>query len=172
MVSQRPYFFNSSLGGNLKLARPTASDDEIDSAARMAHIHGFIAGLPQGYHTFIGEQGARLSGGERQRLGIARALLKDTPILIFDEPTANLDPINEMLVMESIYGLKGTKNSQGINRTTILITHRFLSLDQVDEIFVMDQGRIIERGTQVDLLGYESFFAYMYGLQNKTFEVS
>jgi ATP-binding cassette subfamily C protein CydC len=144
----------------LRLARPSASTEEIEASARQAQIHDFIMGLPKGYDTFIGEQGARLSGGERQRLSIARALLKNAPILILDEPTANLDPLTEKKMLETLFDvMKG--------KTTLLITHRLVGLENVDEILVMEHGQIVERGTQTELLKRGGTFRRMWDLQNR-----
>jgi ATP-binding cassette subfamily C protein CydC len=160
VVSQSSYFFNTSLRDNLRLARPSASTEEIVASARQAQIHDFIMGLPKGYDTFIGEQGARLSGGERQRLSIARALLKNAPILILDEPTANLDPLTEKKMLETLFDvMKG--------KTTLLITHRLVGLENVDEILVMENGQIVESGTQAELLERGGTFRRMWDLQNR-----
>jgi len=160
MIAQNSYFFNTSIRENLRLARPSVSQAEMESAARAAQIHEFIVSLPKGYDTFIGEQGLRLSGGERQRLGIARALLKDAPILILDEPTANLDPVTEKQVMETLFEVM-----QG--RTSMLITHRLIGLEKVAEILVLDHGQIMERGTHKDLLGYGGMYRRLWDLQNQ-----
>jgi len=160
VVSQSSYFFNVSVRENLRLGRPSASQDEIEAAAKQARIHEFIMGLPAGYNTFIGEQGLRLSGGERQRLAIARALLKDAPILILDEPTANLDPVTEQQVLETLFRVMRGK-------ATLLITHRLVGLENVDEILVMEQGRVAERGTQAKLLARSGVFRRLWELQNR-----
>jgi ATP-binding cassette subfamily C protein CydC len=160
LVSQSSYFFNTSVRENLRLARPSASQEEIEQAAKQAQIHEFILGLQKGYHTFIGEQGLRLSGGERQRLAIARALLKDAPILILDEPTANLDPLTEKQVLATLFGvMKG--------RTSLLITHRLVGLENMHEILVMEGGQIVERGTQAGLLARGGTFYRLWELQNR-----
>ncbi|NUQ86743.1 MAG: thiol reductant ABC exporter subunit CydC, partial [Anaerolineales bacterium] len=160
LVSQNSYFFNTSIRENLRVARPSASEEEMEAAARAAHIHEFIASLPKGYDTFIGEQGLRLSGGERQRLAIARALLKDAPILILDEPTANLDPITEKQTLETLFDVMR-------GRTSILITHRLVGLENVDEIVVMDRGVIVERGAHDSLLREEGLYWRLWDLQNR-----
>jgi len=160
VVSQSSYFFNASIRENLRLARPSASQEEIEQAAKQARIHEFILKLPKEYDTFIGEQGLRLSGGERQRLAIARALLKDAPSLILDEPTANLDPLTEKQVLETLFGvMKG--------KTSLLITHRLVGLENVDEILVMEAGKIVERGTQAKLLAKGGTFRRLWELQNR-----
>ena len=126
----------------------------------MPQIHEFIAGLPKDYDTLIGEQGLRLSGGERQRLAIARALLKNAPILIFDEPTANLDPLTEKDVLATLF-----ETMRG--KTSLLITHRLIGLENVDEILVMDGGQIVEKGTHEKLLKQGGLYRHLWDLQNQ-----
>jgi ABC-type multidrug transport system fused ATPase/permease subunit len=160
LVAQKSYFFNTSIHENLRIARPSASQAEIEAAARAAQIHDFVMNLPKGYDTVIGEQGVRLSGGERQRLGIARALLKKAPILILDEPTANLDPVTEKQVLDTLFRIMRGK-------TTLLITHRLIGLERVAEILVMDKGRIIERGRHAELVAHAGLYARMLNAQNQ-----
>lgn len=162
LVSQNSYFFNTSIRENLRLARRSASQEEMESATRAAQIHGFITSLPKGYDTLVGEQGVRLSGGERQRLAIARALLKDAPILILDEPTANLDPLTEKEVLATLF-----ETMRG--KTSLLITHRLVGLENVDEILVMDVGQIVERGTHAELLKQGGLYRHLWDLQNQIF---
>ena len=160
LVSQNSYFFNTSIRENLRLARRSANQDQIEAVARAAQIQDFIASLPRGYDTLIGEQGLRLSGGERQRLAIARALLKDAPILILDEPTANLDPQTERQVLETLFRVMEDK-------TSLLITHRLVGLEHFDEILVMDNGRIMERGTHRELRERQGLYRRLWELQNQ-----
>ncbi len=160
LVSQNSYFFNTSIRENLRLARRSITQEEMEAAAQLAQIHEFIASLPKGYDTLIGEQGLRLSGGERQRLAIARALLKEAPILIFDEPTANLDPLTEKEVLATLF-----KTMRG--KTSLLITHRLIGLENMDEILVMDNGQIVERGTHEQLLTQEGLYRHLWDLQNQ-----
>ncbi|HEY3476685.1 MAG TPA: thiol reductant ABC exporter subunit CydC, partial [Anaerolineales bacterium] len=160
LVSQNNYFFNTSIRENLRLARRSISQAEMEAAARAVQLHDFILSLPRGYDTLIGEQGLRLSGGERQRLAVARALLKDAPILIFDEPTANLDPQTEKKVLDALYtAMRG--------KTSLLITHRLVGLENVDEILVMSHGRIVERGTHEELLAQRGLYRRLWDLQNR-----
>jgi len=160
LVSQNSYFFNTSIRENLRLALPTMSQAEMEAATRAAHINEFVTNLPKGYDTFIGEQGLRLSGGERQRLAIARMLLRDAPVMIFDEPTANLDPITEKQVLETLF-----ETMRG--KTSLLITHRLVRLENVDEILVMDHGRIVERGRHDELLARGGLYRRLWDLQNQ-----
>jgi ATP-binding cassette subfamily C protein CydC len=159
VVSQSTYLFNATVRENLLLARPSAGDAEIFRAAQQAQIHDFILQLPQGYNTWIGEQGLRLSGGERQRLAIARALLRDAPMVLLDEPTANLDPLTEQAVLRAIAEvMKG--------RTVLMITHRLSGLETMDEILVLLGGKIVERGTHGELVGQKGYYRRMLELQN------
>ncbi|MGE5462206.1 MAG: thiol reductant ABC exporter subunit CydD [Syntrophothermus sp.] len=160
LVAQNSYFFNTSIRENLKLARRAIHPEEMEAAAQAAQIHEFVTKLPQGYDTLIGEQGVRLSGGERQRLAIARALLKDAPVLIFDEPTANLDALTERQVLDTLFeAMKG--------KTCLLITHRLLGLENMDEILVMDRGRIVERGSHSELMAQAGLYRRLFELQNQ-----
>ncbi len=161
VVEQHTHLFNATIRENLLIARPEASQAEIEEAARQASIHDVIEALPQGYDTWIGEQGLKLSGGERQRLAIARALLKDAPIMILDEPTANLDTCTEHEVLRAIHHLME-------GRTTLMITHRLVGLERADEILVMQSGRIRERGTQHELLQCEGLYWKLWQIQNQT----
>lgn len=160
LVSQNNYFFNTSIRENLRLARASMSQTEMESAACMSQIHDFVMSLPKGYDTIIGEQGFRLSAGESQRLAIARMLLKDAPILIFDEPTANLDPVTEHQVLGSLFNAMHGKMS-------LLITHRLVGLEELEEILVLDCGQLIERGTHAELLEQEGLYWHLWKLQNR-----
>lgn len=160
VVSQHTHLFNNTLRENLLLARPEASEDEILRAAQQAQIHEFVESLPKGYDTWIGEQGLKLSGGQRQRLAIARAILKDAPILILDEPVANLDALTEREVMAALRPLM-------MGSTTLLVTHRLVGLEGVDEILVLRAGRIVERGRHQDLLQMGGTYRRMWEIQTQ-----
>ena len=160
VVSQHTHLFNASIRDNLLLARPGVAEHELINAAKQAQIHDFIQSLPQGYDTWIGEQGLRLSGGQRQRLAIARAILKDAPILILDEPAANLDALTEREVVASLQAVAA-------GRSTLLITHRLVGLEAADEILVLRGGRIVERGRHHDLMQMGGLYRRMWDLQNQ-----
>ncbi|MFD7662676.1 ABC transporter ATP-binding protein [Streptomyces sp. NPDC059788] len=145
VVSQETYLFHASVADNLRFAKPDATDEEIERAARAAQIHDHIAGLPDGYETLVGERGHRFSGGEKQRLAIARTILRDPPVLVLDEATSALDTRTEHAVQQAIDAL-----SKG--RTTITIAHRLSTIRDADQIVVLDAGRIAERGTHGELL--------------------
>jgi ATP-binding cassette subfamily C protein CydC len=159
VVSQQTHLFNTTIRENLLLARPDASEAEMIAATKRAQLHDFIEQLPQGYDTWIGEQGLRLSGGERQRLAIARALLKDAPILILDEPTANLDAVTEREITRQVRMLMQA-------RTTLLITHQLAGLEQVDEIVVLQAGSVIERGRHEELFQRDGLYRQMWKSQH------
>ncbi len=160
VVEQKTHLFNATVRENLLLARPGASEMEIEQAARQALLHDFIQSLPQGYDTLIGEQGFKFSGGERQRLAIARAILKDAPVLLLDEPTAHLDVSTEEGIIRSLRAfIRG--------RTTVMITHRLVGLDMADEILVMQGGSIKERGTHSELLQAEGLYWKLWKVQNQ-----
>ncbi len=160
VVSQHTHLFNDTIRGNLLLANPQAGETELVRAAQQAQLHDFILTLPQGYDTWIGEQGLRLSGGQRQRLAIARALLKVAPILILDEPTANLDPLLEQELMQTIHSI-----SDG--PTTLLITHRLIGLERLDQILVLDAGQLVEQGRHDELLPRRGLYWRMWSRQHQ-----
>jgi ATP-binding cassette subfamily C protein CydC len=162
VVSQHTYLFSATVRENLLLARPEATETEMIQAAQEAQIDDVIQSLPQGYDTWIGEQGLRLSAGQRQRLAIARAILKDAPILILDEPTANLDALTEREVMAALQALSA-------GRTTLTITHRLVGVQAADEILVLRAGRIVERGQHHDLWQMGGVYRRMWDLQNQVF---
>jgi len=159
VVAQDTYLFNDTIRGNLLLGRPDASDSEIKHVLEQAQLTNFVDRLPQGLQTWVGEHGLRLSGGERQRLAIARALLKNAPLLMLDEATANLDPVTEAALLEALAELiRG--------RTTLMITHRLTALEQMDTILVLDRGKISEQGTHNQLMQAEGLYRQMFDLQN------
>ena len=145
LVSQETYLFHASIRENLRFAKPDATDEELEAAARAARIHDLIASLPEGYDTVVGERGYRFSGGEKQRIAIARTVLRNPPVLVLDEATSALDTQTERAVQEALDLL-----AEG--RTTIAIAHRLSTVRDADEIVVLDHGRVIERGTHAELL--------------------
>jgi len=165
VVAQDTYIFTDTMRGNLLLACPDATDGDLARALEQAQFADFVRGLPDGLDTWVGEHGLRLSGGERQRLAIARALLKDAPLLILDEATANLDPLTERAVLDALDALM-----QG--RTVLLITHRLVALDRMDEILVLERGRIVERGGHDALLAAHGLYRRMVDVQNGVWEAA
>jgi ATP-binding cassette subfamily B protein len=147
-VPQEPILFHRSLMDNIRYGRPDASDEDVMDAARKARCHDFIAALPQGYETFVGERGVKLSGGERQRVAIARAILKNAPILILDEATSSLDSESEALIQEALEVLMKGK-------TVVVIAHRLSTIMNMDRIIVMEEGRIAAEGTHDELLDHK-----------------
>jgi ATP-binding cassette subfamily B protein len=158
MVTQETYLFHTTVRRNLLYGRPTATDEELQAAARAAFIHDRIMELPHGYDTVVGERGYRLSGGEKQRLAIARVVLKDPRILILDEATSSLDTTSERLVQEALKPLMK-------RRTTIAIAHRLSTILAADVIFVLDRGRVAEQGTHAELLRAGGIYARLYEQQ-------
>jgi len=158
MVTQETYLFHDTVRTNLLYARPGASQNEIEAACRAAHIHDFIANLPDGYETLVGERGYRLSGGEKQRLAIARVILKDPCILILDEATSHLDSQNEALIQAALEPLFS-------GRTSVVIAHRLSTILAADKILVMEQGKVAEVGTHSELLAQGGLYAKLYETQ-------
>ena len=159
LVSQDVFLFDGSIADNIRRGRPTATQAEIEQAAKSAHAHDFIMLMPQGYDTRVGELGGRLSGGQRQRLSIARAFLKDAPILLLDEPTSALDAETDAAIGEALAAL-----SKG--RTTVLVAHRFSTIMQADKIYVLEAGRIIEHGSHAELMQHKQVYERLFSLQS------
>ncbi len=159
VVAQDTYLFNDSIRGNLLLACPQASDDKLEQIIERVGLTDYVHGLPNKLDTLVGEQGVKLSGGERQRLAIARALLKDAPILLLDEATAHLDPLTEREVLDSLDVLIR-------NRTTLIVTHRLVAMERMDEILVLDGGCIVERGTHSQLVQANGMYKQLFDVQN------
>ncbi|AOT71629.1 ABC transporter ATP-binding protein/permease [Geosporobacter ferrireducens] len=158
VVFQDTYLFYGSVADNLRIAKPEAADKELEKAAKLAGAHEFILELPEGYHTVVGERGIRLSGGQRQRLAIARAFLKDAPLLILDEATSNVDARSEEKIQNALEKLMK-------NKTTIVIAHRLSTIQNADRIFVMDDQVIKEEGTHRELLARKGFYAKLIEAQ-------
>lgn len=155
VVTQDSYLFSGTIAENIGYGRQEASMDEIIEAAKAAQAHSFIMQLEDGYQTYVGERGGFLSGGQRQRIAMARAFLKDAPVLLLDEPTSALDPESESAVQEAL----GVLMKQ---RTTMVIAHRLSTVQNADEIWVMEQGSIVEKGTHEQLLERKGLYAQSY----------
>jgi len=158
MVTQETFLFHDTIRANLRYARPDATDEELVAACRAANIHDFIAGLPDGYDTVVGERGLRLSGGEKQRVSIARALLEDPAVLILDEATSSLDATSEHLIQEALEILLE-------GRTSLIIAHRLSTILHADRIVVMDRGRVVEQGRHGELVARDGLYAELYRKQ-------
>jgi ATP-binding cassette subfamily B protein len=160
VVPQDTVLFNETIRYNIGYGRIDATNEEIEAAAKSAHIHDLIMSLPEGYDMQVGERGVKLSGGEKQRIAVARAILKNPPILIFDEATSALDLQSEHVIQQELDRLS-------INRTTLIIAHRLSTVVRADEILVMEKGRVVERGTHMELLEKKGLYARLWILQEK-----
>ena len=160
LVDQETILFNDTIANNIRYGRPDAGDAEVEAAARAAFAHDFIAEMPEGYRTSIGDRGVRLSGGQRQRICIARALLKNAPILILDEATSALDTESEQMVQKALNNLMK-------NRTTFVIAHRLSTIVNADKIVVLEKGRIAESGSHSELLAHDGVYNKLYQMQFK-----
>ncbi|MFP3915287.1 MAG: ABC transporter ATP-binding protein, partial [Actinomycetota bacterium] len=158
VVTQETYLFHDTIAANLRYARPGATAEELEMAARAANVHDLIEALPEGFDTVVGERGYRLSGGEKQRLAIARVILKDPRILILDEATSHLDSRSEALIQEAL-----EKLMEG--RTSLVIAHRLSTVRSADQILVLDEGRLVEAGTHTDLVAEGGLYALLYDTQ-------
>jgi len=158
IVPQDTVLFNDTVRYNIAYGRPGATPEEVEQAARAAHIHDFIAATPKGYDTMVGERGLKLSGGEKQRVAIARTLLKNPPVLIFDEATSALDSANERAIQAEL-------QSVAHNKTTLVIAHRLSTVVDAHEILVLEHGHLVERGHHTELLARDGRYAQMWALQ-------
>lgn len=150
-VFQKVYLFEDTIANNIRFGKPEASMDEVIAAAKKACCHDFIMNLPDGYETILGEGGATISGGEKQRIAIARAIMKDAPIIILDEATANVDPENEKELTQAIENLTKEK-------TIIMIAHRLKTVRNADQIIVIDKGKIVQKGKHDELMNEEGIY--------------
>ncbi|GJP85837.1 hypothetical protein CLOP_g15932 [Closterium sp. NIES-67] len=161
LVSQEPALFATSIRGNILYGQPDATEAEVVEAARAANVHGFISGLPQGYDTQVGERGVQLSGGQKQRIAIARAILTDPAILLLDEATSALDAESELAVQSAL-------NRIMIGRTTIVVAHRLSTICHADCIAVLQDGKLVEQGTHMELIGvHNGAYATLVQLQQR-----
>jgi subfamily B ATP-binding cassette protein MsbA len=158
IVTQEPILFNDTISANIALGFQDADQSAIEQAAKVANAHSFISQKEDGYETNIGDRGSKLSGGERQRLTIARAVLKNPPILILDEATSSLDTESERLVQDAIDNMMQ-------HRTSIVIAHRLSTIRHADEIIVLQKGRIVERGNHENLLSQQGFYKRLVDMQ-------
>jgi ATP-binding cassette subfamily C protein CydCD len=164
VVAQDTYLFHGTVAQNLRIGRPEATDDELESVARAANADDFIRALPQGYDTVVGERGTRLSGGQRQRIAIARALLKDAPILLLDEALSSVDSENEALIQEALERLQ-------IGRTTLVVAHRLSSVIGADRILVLDHGHLVQSGSHRELIGVDGTYARLMAAQQQNEDI-
>jgi len=158
IVLQEPLLFSSTIADNIRYGRLDATMDEIVEAARAANAHDFVMALPQQYDTPLGERGAQLSGGERQRIAVARAFLKNAPILILDEPTSSIDSKTEAVILDALERLM-------VGRTTFLVAHRLSTLRNVSQILVLNEGRLVEQGTHHELLALNGLYRQLHDVQ-------
>jgi ATP-binding cassette subfamily B protein len=158
VVFQENMLFNMSIRENIRLGKEGATDEEVEQAARKAEIHRYIMSLPQKYDTQVGERGDTLSGGQRQRIAIARAILRDAPLLLLDEATSALDAENERLVQQGLSNLMA-------GRTTIVIAHRFATIQRLKRIIVLDQGKVVAEGSHAELVARGGLYARLADLQ-------
>jgi ABC-type multidrug transport system fused ATPase/permease subunit len=164
LVIQEPILFSTTIRENIAYGRPSATLAEIEAAAKAANAHDFITALPKGYDSQVGERGVRLSGGERQRIAVARAFLKDAPVLILDEPTSSVDSRTELVIIEALDRLMA-------GRTTFIIAHRLSTIRRADQILVIDRGRIVEWGTHAELFKRQGLYAQLYHIQSRGLRV-
>ena len=158
IVSQEPILFNDTIFWNIALGMNNINEEEVIAAAKVANAHEFISKMEKGYYTNIGDRGVKLSGGQRQRISIARAVLKNPPILILDEATSSLDTESERLVQDALFKLMK-------NRTSVVIAHRLSTIQFADEIIVIKKGEIVERGTHADLIAQNGVYKKLHELQ-------
>ena len=161
-VPQDPAMFHRTIADNIRFARPEATDEDVRRAAALAHAAEFVESLPDGYDTLVGERGIKLSGGQRQRIAIARAILKDAPILILDEATSSLDSESEALIQDALWTLMA-------GRTAIVIAHRLSTVRRMDSLVVLDGGRIVEQGSHENLLALGGIYASLWSHQSGGF---
>jgi len=160
MVFQNVYLFQDTIRNNILFGNPEATEQEVATAAQAARCHEFIMALPNGYDTVIGEGGSTLSGGEKQRISIARAMLKNAPIVILDEATASVDPENEHLIQQAISNLANGK-------TIIIIAHRLATIENADQILVIDDGQITQQGTHNELIEQDGLYKRFIDIRQK-----